>query len=169
MADKSVVLEFDGAQTSSEVWLNGFYIGGHAYGYTPFSFQGANLTKYLKFGSADADANVLAVRVDATNPDSWWYDGGGLYREARVTVRSQVHLRQWGVYAAATVDPATIAGEGEGALTADASLRVATEIEAELSGDMEGYQVGIWVNTAQFGADTAKNTASPMRLFMQDY
>ena len=41
------------------------------------------------------EANVLAVRVDATNPDSWWYDGGGLYRKARVTVRSRVPVREF--------------------------------------------------------------------------
>ena len=71
MTDKSIVLEFDGAQTSSEVWLNGIYLGGHAYGYTPFSFEGTNLTQFLHFADADgADdgTNVLAVRVDATNP-----------------------------------------------------------------------------------------------------
>ena len=68
------------------------------------------------------------------------YDGGGLYRPARITVRSPVHVRRWGVYAAATVDPATIRGAA-GGLTASAALRVATEVESENTDDMKGYQV----------------------------
>eukprot|EP00438_Fugacium_kawagutii_P028301 Skav219876 [mRNA] locus=scaffold777:248990:256618:+ [translate_table: standard] len=28
--------------------------------------------------------NTLAVYVDATSPDGWWYDGGGIYRHVRV-------------------------------------------------------------------------------------
>jgi beta-galactosidase len=29
--------------------------------------------------------NVLVVRVDCTEPDGWWYDGGGIYRNVWFT------------------------------------------------------------------------------------
>ena len=29
--------------------------------------------------------NLLAVYVDATAPDGWWYDGGGIYRHVWLT------------------------------------------------------------------------------------
>ena len=32
--------------------------------------------------------NVLAVYVDATAPDGWWYDGGGIYRHVWLTTVS---------------------------------------------------------------------------------
>lgn len=32
--------------------------------------------------------NVLAVHVDATAPDGWWYDGGGIYRHVWLTTVS---------------------------------------------------------------------------------
>jgi beta-galactosidase len=65
-------------QAHTQVYLNGVLLGGHESGYTPYRFRidgtaGNNSLKY----SGD---NVLAVFVDATHPDGWWYDGGGIYR-----------------------------------------------------------------------------------------
>ena len=72
----SVYLEFDGAQTVTDVYLEGQYLGSHSSGYTPFSFQltDSQVSKLLQPNNGDM---VLAVKVDATVPDSWWYDGGG--------------------------------------------------------------------------------------------
>jgi hypothetical protein len=53
------------------VLLNGFGVGAHASGYTAARyFLNASM---VNFG---AD-NLLALEVDATHPDGWWYDGGG--------------------------------------------------------------------------------------------
>jgi hypothetical protein len=30
--------------------------------------------------------NVLVVKAEATHPDGWWYDGGGIYRHVTLTV-----------------------------------------------------------------------------------
>jgi beta-galactosidase len=63
-------LEFEAVQTASTVYLNGQLLGSHAYGYTASRyFVNASLVNW-------AGDNVLAVMADATNPDSWWYDGG---------------------------------------------------------------------------------------------
>ena len=64
-------LDFDGMQTASTVWLNGALLGSHASGYTPSRYW---LTASQINWSGD---NVLAVKVDASKPDGWWYDGGG--------------------------------------------------------------------------------------------
>ena len=39
-------------------------------------------------------SNVLAVLVDATAPDGWWYDGGGIYRHVWRTTTSPAPLQQ---------------------------------------------------------------------------
>ena len=44
-----------------------------------YCFQGSRYyvnSTVLKLGAE----NVLVVRVDCTQPDGWWYDGGGIYR-----------------------------------------------------------------------------------------
>jgi beta-galactosidase len=64
-------ITFDGVQTSSDVWLNGVHLGSWPYGYTGSRYF-VNST-ILHYG----EENTLAVRVDATHPDGWWYDGGG--------------------------------------------------------------------------------------------
>lgn len=64
-------IDVDGAQTSSTAWLNGVLLGSHASGYTGARY--AVNASTVKFGGD----NVLALEVDATGPDGWWYDGGG--------------------------------------------------------------------------------------------
>ena len=97
-AGGAVWLDFDGTQAHSTVWLDGQQLGGHASGYTPYRF-------HLDASRLAGRAVLLAARVDATLPDSWWYDGGGIYRSVWLTVASSVHVEPWGVYA-----PALVAG-----------------------------------------------------------
>ena len=54
---QQVRILFDGVQRFSEVWLNGVQVGGHAYGYVPFT---VDISRALDF----AKDNVLAVKVD---------------------------------------------------------------------------------------------------------
>jgi len=52
--------------------------------------------------------NVLVVHVDATTPDGWWYDGGGIYRKVRLVSVDSLHIVPWGVYLPATVKEGSI-------------------------------------------------------------
>jgi len=90
---KCVAVEFDGVYDHSQVYINGFVVGGRPYGYS--SFQ-CDLTPYVKFGSGE---NVLAVRVDHSRfADSRWYTGSGIYRSVRLRVTDKVHVAYNGVY-----------------------------------------------------------------------
>ena len=102
--DSAVFLDFDGVMVNADVYLNGAFLGHHAGGYTPFRFEVTSIGAPLTFG---AD-NVIAVFVDATTPDSWWYDGGGIYRHVWMTVVPDAgcHFSQFGLYA-----PSLIVGE----------------------------------------------------------
>jgi beta-galactosidase len=141
-----VYLQFDGAQTESTVFLDGHLLGHHASGYTPFDFElaaphrAALAAKALaatgKDGAASAvsaasAASVLAVRVDATKPDGWWYDGGGLYRHVRLVVVPVVHIAlHGGVYA-----PSAVTGPIDATrLTADVELYPNVTVTAPPSG-----------------------------------
>jgi beta-galactosidase/beta-glucuronidase len=118
-----VRLDFEGAMAKSIVYLNGVCLGGHGSGYTPFGFElsAANVSKLVRYGAT----NVLAVHVDSQVDDSWWYDGGGIYRNVWLTVTPPLHFEQWGVYAPSIVAEHTISVD---ATTAQAMLYPSIEV-----------------------------------------
>jgi beta-galactosidase len=120
--DKHIYLDFDGVMVQSQVYLNGKLLGGHDSGYTPFRFTLKNSD--LVFGGGD---NVLAVFVDATKPDGWWYDGGGIYRHVRLTAVDPLHVLPYGIYAPSHVT-STITATSSTAASADATLNCTVDL-----------------------------------------
>ncbi|CAJ1450597.1 unnamed protein product [Effrenium voratum] len=113
-------LEFEGVMVRSQVWLNGEFLGDHFSGYTPRLLDISQVT--LKSGCE----NLLAVRADATSPDGWWYDGGGIYRHVWLTSVAPVHIAPFGLYT-----PAVVVGKidrTEGLEYADAEVRPTVEL-----------------------------------------
>lgn len=88
---RTLSVHFDGAYMDSQVWLNGQKIGGHAYGYTPFT---VDLTSGARVGAR----NVLSVRLDASGQTSRWYSGAGLYRHVWLDASQSVHIAEAGVF-----------------------------------------------------------------------
>jgi beta-galactosidase len=79
---------------NAEVWLNQHLLARHPYGYTGFT---VDLTPYLKLGKT----NALRVIVDnASQLNSRWYSGSGIYRPVWLIVAEPVHIVQYGVYVA---------------------------------------------------------------------
>ena len=80
---QSIWLEFDGyigiacnisdffsIYRNSNAYLNGVFLGNHQSGYTSFRYDITNVP-----GVVYGDDNVLAVHVDATHSEGWWYEG----------------------------------------------------------------------------------------------
>ncbi|MCL2740835.1 MAG: hypothetical protein FWE70_01835, partial [Oscillospiraceae bacterium] len=76
---KRVYLHFDGVYRDCTLYLNHYHVGGHKGGYTGFYLD---VTDFIEYGGV----NLLAVRVDATEHEGWWYEGGGIYRHAWLCV-----------------------------------------------------------------------------------
>ena len=91
LAGKRVFLEFDGAMSHAQVWINGEKVGERPYGYASFQVE---LTKHLKPGAA----NVVAVRLDNPPESSRWYPGAGIYRHVRLVATGDVRLAPGGVF-----------------------------------------------------------------------
>jgi len=89
-------LEFDGVFRDSVVWVNGHYLRREASGYSGFQ---VDISDYLNFGGR----NVVAVRVDATTPEGWWYEGAGIYRHVWMTQTGPLHVAPQGSFVRATV------------------------------------------------------------------
>ena len=96
MEHKRIYLYFDGVYRDSIVFLNHYDIGKHASGYTPFCYD---VTEFLNYGGV----NLLAVRVDASGREGWWYEGGGIYRHVYLLAAEPVHFIPWGIFASASL------------------------------------------------------------------
>jgi beta-galactosidase len=72
-AGKRLWLEFDGAFRDCTVFLNGWCVGRHDSGYSSFRYD---VTDVANCGGK----NVLAIKVDASEFEGWFYEGAGLYR-----------------------------------------------------------------------------------------
>ena len=90
---KYIELQLDAMASNATVWFNGNVVRHNWSGYDSAYID---LTPFAHFGD---EANIIAVRVDSSPLQGWWYEGGGLYRHAWLVKRSPVHLITDGVYA----------------------------------------------------------------------
>ncbi|MDQ8735153.1 Ig-like domain-containing protein [Paenibacillus sp. LHD-38] len=92
MAGKRISIDFDGVYMNSTTYLNGQQIGTYPYGYNAFSYD---ITDKLY---TDGRENVIAVKVNNTQPSSRWYSGSGIYRNVYLTVTNPVHVARYGTF-----------------------------------------------------------------------
>jgi beta-galactosidase len=85
---RRIWIEFDGAFRDVLVFVNGCFIGRNNNGYAPFRFD---LSDFLSYGAT----NYVALRVDASFGDGWFYEGAGVYRHVWLTKTDAVHLGRW--------------------------------------------------------------------------
>jgi beta-galactosidase len=90
---KKISIEFDGIFRNSTVWVNGHLLGGHKSGYTPSNYD---LTDVLRYGNEDK--NVILIKVDASEYEGWWYEGGGIYRHTWLVKTDRLHIIRFGTY-----------------------------------------------------------------------
>ena len=76
---KPVSIRFDGIFRDSDIWVNGFWLGGEESGYTSATYD---IAPYLEYGGE----NIVAVRADATFEEGWFYEGAGIYRHVWLTI-----------------------------------------------------------------------------------
>jgi beta-galactosidase len=94
VADKEIVLRFEGAMNAAEIWVNGQSAGKFMGGYLPYVMD---ISKLAHPGAT----NVVAVRLDnrdnpMTGPkplaDLDFNLYGGLYRDARLIIKNKLHI-----------------------------------------------------------------------------
>ena len=130
---KKLFLEFEGVYMNADVWINGFHLGNHPYGYTSFIFD---ITDHVRFDSS----NVIAVEVKNEGENSRWYSGSGIYRHVWLEIMNPVHLAQWQTFittpyvntSVATVDCKTTIANETGS---DAEINFITKVLSP-SGDI---------------------------------
>ncbi len=88
---KRIWLTFDGVFRDATVWVNGWLVRHHEGGYYPFR---EDITDVVYFGGN----NTIAVRVDATKTEGWFYEGAGIYRHVWLDETAPVAIAPDGVF-----------------------------------------------------------------------
>lgn len=90
---KHLELQFDGIATIATIWFNGNIV---CHNWSGYNSAYIDVTAFAHYGD---EPNVIAVRVDSSPFQAWWYEGGGIYRHVWLVRRNPVHLVTDGVYA----------------------------------------------------------------------
>lgn len=83
---QDVSLEFEGVYGTARIWINGSLAAANRNGYVGFT---VDLKPWLKYG----EENIVRVEVDnASQPNSRWYTGSGIYRDVNLLTGSKVYI-----------------------------------------------------------------------------
>ncbi|WP_062108879.1 Ig-like domain-containing protein [Bacillus niameyensis] len=91
MKGKRISIDFDGVYMNSTTYLNGELLGTYPFGYNAFSYD---LTDKLRMDGE----NVIAVKVNNTQPSSRWYSGSGIYRNVYLSAKNPIHVARYGTF-----------------------------------------------------------------------
>ena len=141
--NEHVELIFDGAMSEPEVYINGHYAGGWAYGYNAFR---VDITPFI--GTAGTPLE-LTVKLKNLEESSRWYPGGGLYRPVTLFASERVYLDPW------RHSMVTVKADAE-----DARIKVDTEVKGLTEAERSKARVDIKV----FDADNnlCANASAPV-------
>ncbi len=90
-AGKRLWLEFDGVFRDCDVFVNGWFIGHHDSGYGGFRYD---ITDVADCGGK----NVVAVKVNASEFEGWFYEGAGIYRHVWLVKTAPVAIAPDGIF-----------------------------------------------------------------------
>ena len=90
-AGKRLWLEFDGVFRDTTVFVNGWFIGHHESGYSGFRYD---ITDVANCGGS----NVVAVKVDASQFEGWFYEGAGIYRHVWLVKTGPLAIAPDGIF-----------------------------------------------------------------------
>jgi beta-galactosidase len=88
---KRLWLEFDGVFRDCEVFVNGWFVGHHESGYSSFRYD---ITDVANPGGK----NVIAVKVDASQFEGWFYEGAGIYRHVWLEKTAPLAITPDGIF-----------------------------------------------------------------------
>lgn len=88
---KVFYLEFEGVYMNAYVYVNGGLAGKNPYGYSNFYIQ---INDYLHYGR---DNEVKVIVKNASQPNTRWYSGAGIYRNVKIMKAEPIYIVPDGV------------------------------------------------------------------------
>lgn len=129
---QSARLVFDGVLGYTTVYVNGIVAMRNFSGYNRFFSE---IGDYL----IPDEENMVAVEVDASVWEGWWYEGAGLYRNAYIEFREYLQFKKDGAFFHSVLDSnkkwrinADIEADGIKNCDAEVTLTVFDELNNEL-------------------------------------
>ncbi|MDO5293855.1 MAG: beta-galactosidase GalA [bacterium] len=89
---RQIELEFEGMSCDAEIYINGTILKRSFSGYNGFTID---MTDMANFGVIP---NTIAIKIDATAWEGWWYEGAGIYRNIWLIKKAPVHIAADGVF-----------------------------------------------------------------------
>ncbi len=127
-AQGEISLTFDGISGVSDVYVNGAKLRHNESCYNGFTLR---LSDIVNFG---ATPNVVAVRVDKTAWEGWWYEGCGINRHVWLQKRPWLHLADNGVWVKPVCEDGVWRAHIEWTLENGGCEALAGTLEAEVVG-----------------------------------
>ncbi|HUA38558.1 MAG TPA: beta-galactosidase GalA [Candidatus Sulfopaludibacter sp.] len=90
-AGRRLWLEFDGVFRDCDVFVNGWFVGHHNSGYDSFRYD---ITDVANYGGK----NIVAVKVDASQFEGWFYEGAGIYRHVWLVKTAPAAIAPDGIF-----------------------------------------------------------------------
>ena len=140
-----IIVNFDGAMSEPEVYVNGVKAGEWKYGYNAFNID---ITPYVKRGGA---RNVLAVRLRNLPESSRWYPGAGLFRPVTLIQTADKAVDTWGIDLR-TLSIQENAGD-------KGSARVSVEVSLVGCNEADRVQISLCGSRAEVGVRGGKASA----------
>jgi beta-galactosidase len=122
---KRIGIEFDGVFRDSLAFVNGFYLGREQSGYNGFHYD---LTDYLNYGGD----NTVAIRVDATQEEGWFYEGAGIYRHVWLLKTGPLHVGYHGIFVSSKVEGDSAKVTVQTTLVEDGTEKADFRVEQEI-------------------------------------
>lgn len=88
---KRIWIEFGGVFRNSLVYVNGILVGRQPRGYSSFRYD---ITDVVHYGGS----NAIAVRVDASQFEGWFYEGAGIYRHVWLVKTAPLAVAPDGIF-----------------------------------------------------------------------
>lgn len=120
---KQILLEFEGMSCDAKIYVNGMLLKRNYSGYNSFS---VDMTDMANYGIVP---NIIAIHIDASLWEGWWYEGAGIYRNVWLLVKNQVHIAHQGIF----LKPVEKSGAFELQIEATIENTGATDEEFELT------------------------------------
>lgn len=137
-----ITVKFDGVFRNSKVWFNGHFLGTNESGYDGFEYD---VTAYINYG----EENTIAVRVDASMEEGWFYEGAGIYRHAWLQKTNPLHVATNGTYVTSDIR----------AGFADVTAKIAIENKGNYKGAVEVINTVFDPSGRQVASITEKGNA----------
>jgi beta-galactosidase len=152
---KRIWIEFGGVYRDSLVYVNSCLVGRQPRGYSSFRYD---ITDVVNYGGK----NTIAVRVDASKFEGWFYEGAGIYRHVWLVKTAPLAVTPDGVFVYSRFKN----NVPQGPVAIDIETRLANHLATSSDAEVD-YEVfdpsGKSVATARSGATIASSATVEIR------